>query len=63
MSHLHVIVWAATDKVGESYSGVTYLDMVATSMKEALDKAKKLCPGRRHYWVNNIIEHHDHPAG
>ena len=63
MSHLHFIVWAATDKVGENYSGVTYLDLVANDMKEALQRAKKVCPGRQHYWVNNVIEHHDHAGG
>ena len=62
MEHLHFIVWAATDKVGEQYAGVTYLDLVANNMKSALERAKQICPGRQHYWVNNIIEHHDHPA-
>ena len=63
MEHLHFIVWAATDKVGEQYAGVTYLDLVANDMRSALDRAKKVCPGRQHYWVNNIIEHHDHNSG
>ena len=63
MGHLHFIVWAATDKVGEQYAGVTYLDLVANNMKSALERAKQICPGRQHYWVNNIIEHHDHYAG
>ena len=60
MIHFHFIVWAATDKVGEQYAGVTYLDLVANNMKSALERAKQICPGRQHYWVNNIIEHHDH---
>ena len=63
MEHLHFIVWAATDKVGENYAGVTYLDLVAKDMQSALARAKAVCSGRQHYWVNNIIEHHDHPAG
>ena len=61
--HLHFIVWAATDKIGENYAGVTYIDLVANDMKSALQRAKKLCPERQHYWVNNIIEHHDHSVG
>lgn len=61
--HLHFIVWAATDRVGENYSGITYLDLVASDMKSALQRAKKVCPDRQHYWVNNIIEHHDHGSG
>jgi predicted alpha/beta hydrolase len=60
MVHLHFIIWAATDKIGENYAGVTYLDLMANDMASALQRAKKLCPGRQHYWVNNIIEHHAH---
>ena len=63
MGHLHFIVWAATDRIGENYSGITYLDLVASDMGSALQRAKKVCPGRQHYWVNNIIEHHDHSSG
>lgn len=61
--HLHFIVWAATDRIGENYSGITYLDLVASDMKSVLQRAKQLCPGRQHYWINNIIEHHDHSPG
>jgi hypothetical protein len=57
-SHLHFVVWAAMDQVGERFSGVTYIDLVADDMSVALEKAEELCPGRRYYWVNNIIEHH-----
>ena len=59
-AHLHFIIWAATDKVQEQYSGVTYVDVMAPDIKSALARAKSICPGRAHYWVNNIVEHHDH---
>lgn len=61
MTHLHIIVLAATDKVGEQFSGVTSLDLIGTSAKEAVERAKKLCgPEKRHFHVQQIIEHHDH---
>jgi len=59
-NHYHVIVWAAMDRVEGQFSQVTYVDVIAESVDEAVEKAKRLCPDRRHFWVNNIIEHHDH---
>jgi len=59
-SHFHFIVWAALEKSENNYSGVTYLDVIAENIDDALARAKRLCPKRRHYWVNNIIEHHPH---
>lgn len=57
MTHLHFVIWCATDKVGDSYSGVTYVDIIAESMTEATARAMHLCPNRKYYWVNNIVEH------
>ena len=63
MPHLHWIVWAAQDKqrgpTGDNYIGITYVDVLAESMEEAVKRAKKLVPGRNHYWLNNCVEHHD----
>jgi hypothetical protein len=60
-NHFHFIIWAASDKVGDNFQGITYVDVIAADVKEAKSKAEKVCPGKRHYWVNNIVEHHgDH---
>ena len=60
-SHLHFIVWAAQGKTDDGgYTDVVYLELVAADMDAAVERAKKLCPDRRYYRVNNVIEHHDH---
>jgi len=60
-THFHFTIWAADDRVGDNYQGITYVDVIAKDIDEALGRAKKICPKKRHYWVNNIIEHHhDH---
>lgn len=62
-THFHFIIWAAKDKDKENYSGVTYIDIIENDMDAAIAKAKNICPGRKHYWVNNIVEHHhDHSS-
>ena len=57
-NHFHFIVWAAMDRVTDKFSEVTYIDVVSDSMDHAQKKAQELCPGRRYYWVNNIVEKH-----
>jgi len=59
-THFHIVVWAAESKIdANNYTGVTFVDVIASSMDDAVKKARKLCPGRQFYWVNNIIEHHN----
>lgn len=60
MDHMHVIVWAATDRVEGNYQGVTYVDVIVQSVPEALERVKAMFPDRKHFWVNNVIEHHAH---
>lgn len=57
-NHFHFIIWAAIDKVDDNYKGVTYVDVIAKDSKEAVKRAGDLCPGRKYYWINNIVEHH-----
>ena len=63
VNHIHFIVWAAQGRVEHNYSDVTYVDVIADDITEAVAKATKLCPGRSYYWVNNIVEHHEHSVG
>ena len=58
--HFHVIVWAAEGRDGGNFTGVTYLDVIVKKVTEAVPRAKELFPKRKHYWVNNVIEHHEH---
>ena len=62
-THLHFIVWAAMGQSGNSYTEVTYLDLIANDIDQAVSRAMEVCPGRRFYWVNNVIEHHGHGNG
>jgi hypothetical protein len=59
-THLHWIVWACEARTDQGFSGVTKIDVVAGSMGEAIERAKMLVPGRPHYWLNDVVEHHDH---
>ena len=64
VTHLHFIVWAAQDKLANgTYTDVTHLDLIASDEAQAVERAKKLAPGRRLYWVNDILEHHPHHEG
>ena len=47
-------------QVGTSYTEVTHLDLIANDIDQAVSRAMEICPNRRYYWVNDIIEHHDH---
>lgn len=62
-THLHFIIWACETKSDNGFSGVTYVDVLEQNEGLAISKAKKLAPGRKYYWVNNILEHHnDHSS-
>jgi hypothetical protein len=64
MSHMHFMVWAATDKVDNNYNNITYLDIIADNPLAALNRAKALTkgltPGKRYFHLQNVTEHHDH---
>ena len=60
MTHLHFIVWAAENQTPNGYSGVTYVDVIETDAKAAVARARELIPNRAFYWINSIVEHHDH---
>ena len=62
MTHYHFIVWAAEGRTNEGYSGVTYIDLTAETpdLETIIARARAICPGRQFYWVNNVVEHHDH---
>jgi hypothetical protein len=58
--HYHFIIWAAEGKTDAAYSGVTYIELIAKSVDEALKRAKDMVPNKAFYHINNIIEHHGH---
>ena len=58
--HLHIVIWAAEGKSETGFTGVTYIDVIAFDVDDALEQAKGLVPGRKYYWVNNVILHHGH---
>jgi hypothetical protein len=58
--HHHFVIFAAMGKSPIGFTDSTTVDVVASSESEALGKAKKLAPGRAHYFVSSIIEHHGH---
>lgn len=58
--HFHIMIWVADGKTEQGYLGVTYVEVIAKSIEEALKRAKELIPNRNHYHVNNVIEHHGH---
>jgi VanZ family protein len=61
--HLHFIVWAAQGMNDDGgYTDVVYVEVIAVDLDAAIERARRFCPGRRYYRVNNIIEHHDHAS-
>ena len=63
-THLHFIVWAFSGyepETGNCLDNVT-LDLLASSVKEALQRAESIMPGRI-YRMHSIIEHYDGSCG
>lgn len=58
--HFHVVIWAADGKTETGYSNVTYVEVIAKTVSEAIERVKQLVPNKMFYHVNNIIEHHGH---
>jgi hypothetical protein len=57
-THYHFIIWAAEGKTSVAYEGITYIDLIAESVEGAIQRAKIICPDKKYYWINNIVEHH-----
>lgn len=62
-NHLHFIIWACENKVGDNYQGITYVDVIEDTVDDAMKRARKLCPNKKIYWLNNIVEHQPHAHG
>ena len=58
--HFHFIIWCAHSKTESGYQEVTDADVIAATESEALARAQALCPGRKHYFIRQVVEHHDH---
>lgn len=61
MSHIHWLIWAyeRIEPGTGNYIENTQIDIVTTSLELALDKAKRLVPGKAGYVVRSVIEHLD----
>ena len=57
--HLHWIVWAC-DRIEEgtgNFINNVSLDLVCKDSTEALERSRRLVPGKGHYAIRQIIEH------
>lgn len=62
INHWHFTVIAAMGREGNTFTDSTSVDfqMPTPDWDSAIDRARKLCPGRIHIHVQSMIEHHDH---
>ena len=58
-THFHYIVVAAEEKTEMGFKGSTRIDLIASDVDEALAIAQQLIPGRKVYWINDVVEHHN----
>ena len=58
--HFHFILWAAMGKNDNGFTESTEVDVIAPDEKTAIQKAKKIAPGRKWYFVRSIVEHEEH---
>jgi len=58
--HFHFVIWAALGRTENGYTDVTYVDVIADTEAQAVERARAICPGRNYYHINNVVEHHAH---